>query len=289
MAEQPVATLVPQARRGWRLARRIVFWVLVGLATAVLISSLAILVRTFRGFVDGSPTMENTVKPGQRLFVAVGTGVRRGDVVVLHVPATATGPGNTFVKRVIGLPGDHVACCDARGRVTVNGKPLDETYVHPGDPPSRVTFSVTVGQGKVFVLGDHRNISVDSRTWGPVSERGIVGRVVLVMRGSSFVALRTPRTFVSDGLAPPDSRPDLYLRLALAVPASVAALLILAIVGITSSVIRGRRSRRTFSSQPVSYASSLAAVPADESAQASPADAPAQAAPPADTQAEGAG
>jgi signal peptidase I len=280
MTEDHIPTLVRQARRGGRLARRIVFWLLVFLAVAVLVGSLAIVTRTFRGFVDGSPTMENTVTPGERLLVAVGTGIRRGDVVVLHVPASATGPRSTFVKRVIGLPGDHVACCDARGRVTVNGKPLDETYVYPGDPPSRVTFSVTVGKGKIFVLGDRRNISLDSRTWGPVSESGIVGRVILVLHGHSLVTLRTPRTFVSEGLAPPDNRPDVYLRLVLAVLASVAALVILAIIGITSSVIRGRRSRRYSFSLPGPEVSSLAATPADASSEAAPA---------ADTQAEGAG
>jgi signal peptidase I len=280
MTEEHSPALAAQAGRGWRLARRIVFWLLVGLAAAVFVGSLAILVGMFRGFVDDRPTMENTIEPGQRLFVAVGTGIRRGDVVVLHVPASATGNSNIFVRRVIGLPGDHVACCDSKGRVTVNGKPLDESYVYPGDPPSRVTFSVTVGKGKIFVLGDRRSISLDSRTWGPVSESGVVGRVVLVMHGHSFVVLRTPPTFVADGLAPPDRRPDLYLRLVLAVPASVAALLILAMVGITSSAIRGRRSRRYFSALPDPEVSSPTEPVADASSEAPPA---------ADAQAEGAG
>jgi signal peptidase I len=149
--------------------------------------------------------------------------------------------------------------------VTVDGKPLTETYLYPGDPPSRLTFSVMVGKGKIFVMGDRRNISVDSRTWGPVSESGVVGRVVLVQHGSSFVALRTPRTFISDGLAPPDNRPDVYVRLLLAAAASAAALLILAIIGITSVVIRGRRSRR---------AGSLPAPPTQPAPPAPPTPAP---------------
>src|SRR5215831_9839124 len=73
-------------------------------------------------------------------------------------------PGTDYIKRVIGLPGDHVACCDARGRVTVNGVPLSEqSYVHPGDAPSQVPFSVTVPPGRLWVLGDNRANSDDSR------------------------------------------------------------------------------------------------------------------------------
>jgi len=263
--QQAVTVAVPVRHRG-RLARRIVFWLLVGLATAFLVGSGAIMVGTFRGYVDGSPTMENTIGPTDHLFVSAGSSIRRGDVVVLRVPATAIGPDHTFVKRVIGLPGDHVACCDARGQVTVNGKALNETYLYPGDSPSRLTFSVTVGSGKIFVMGDRRNISVDSRTWGAVSERGIVGRVVLLQHGSSFMALRTPRTFVANGLAPPDSRPDLYIRLALLATGSAIALLILAIIGIASAIVRWARSGRAPSSRPGPLVSSLAATQADPQA-----------------------
>jgi signal peptidase I len=233
-----------RSRRGPRRATRIAFWTLVGLATAVLITSLAIPVLGTRGFTASSPTMEPAISPGQHLLVAVGGGIRRGDVVVLHVPATATGPDSIYVQRVIGLPGDHVACCNAKGRVTVNGKPLNETYLYPGDRPSVVTFSVTLRQGQIWVMGDRRNISLDSRTWGPVGESGVVGRVILVMHGSSLTALRTPQAFVSAGLAPADTRLDSYVRLAFLAAASVAALLILVIVGITSFLLRQRRSRR---------------------------------------------
>jgi signal peptidase I len=239
--------------RGPRRATRIAFWTLVGLATALLITSLAIPVLSTRGFTDSSPTMEPAIGSGQHLLVAVGGGIRRGDVVVLHVPATATGPDSIYVQRVIGLPGDHVACCDANGRVTVNGKPLNETYLYPGDRPSEVTFSVTVHQGQIWVMGDRRNVSLDSRTWGPVRESGVVGRVILVIHGSSFTALRTPQAFVSAGLAPPDTRLDSYVRLAFLAGASLAALLILVIVGITSfllRLLRQRRSRRAYPAGP---------------------------------------
>ena len=248
MVHGDIAGGVPPARRQRRLrsaVTRTAFWVLVGIATALLITSLAMLVLPIHHSVDSSPTMERTISAGDQLFVASGAeGIRRGDIVVLHVPATATGASNTFVKRVIGLPGDRVACCDARGRVTVNGKPLDETYLYPGDPPSRITFSVTLGKGQLWVMGDRRNISVDSRKWGPVSESGVAGRVILVIHGSSFTALKTPQTFVSAGLAPPDTRMDRYLRLIFLAAACLAALVLLTIAAITSALVRGRRSRR---------------------------------------------
>jgi signal peptidase I len=248
MTHGDVAGGLPPARQQRRLRKgvtRTAFWLLVGIATALLITSLAMVVLPIRGFVDSSPTMEHTISAGDHLFVTSGSaGIRRGDIVVLHVPATDTGAGNTFVKRVIGLPGDHVACCDARGRVTVNGKPLDETYLYPGDPPSMMTFSVTLGKGQLWVMGDRRNISIDSRKWGPVSQSGVTGRVILVIHGSSFTALKTPQAFVAAGLAPPDTRVDHYLRLIFLAAACLAALVLLAIVGITSVLVRGRRSRR---------------------------------------------
>jgi signal peptidase I len=214
------------------------------LAAAVLSASIAIPVLTLQPYTEQSPTMDNTVHPGDQMFVVTGSAIRRGDVVVLRVPRKISRTSDIFVKRVIGLPGDRVACCNARGRVTVNGKALNETYLYPGDRPSMVTFSVRLRRGQIWVMGDRRNISLDSRTWGPVPESGVLGRVVLIERGSSFVALRTPQTFVSDGLAPADTRLDFYVRLAIAALASVAALLFLTVFGIARFVARQRRALR---------------------------------------------
>lgn len=251
MTQPDVAIWVPPREQPKRRIGRIVFWVLAGLAVVSLIVSIAIPVMTIQAYTEQSPTMEKAVFPGDRLFVAEGSGIRRGDVIVLRVPARQSRTSGLFIKRVIGLPGDHVACCDARGQITVNGKPLDETYVYPGNRPSLSGFSVTLGRGQIWVMGDHRNISVDSRKWGPVPVSGVVGRVVFAGRGSDFVALRTPWAFVSDGLAPADTRPDLYLRLAFLALASIALLLLLAIVGITRFVIRKRRSRRAAAARPL--------------------------------------
>jgi signal peptidase I len=247
MTQQQATTWAPPEPRPRRRAGRIgriVFWVLVVLAAALLSASIAVPIVTIQPYTEQSPTMENTVHPGDQMFVVTGSAIRRGDVVVLRVPRKDSRTDDVFVKRVIGLPGDHVACCDARGRVTVNGKPLNETYLYPGDRPSVVGFSVTLRRGQIWVMGDRRNISLDSRTWGPVPESGVLGRVVLVHRGSSFVALRSPQTFVSDGLAPADTRLDFYVRLAITAAASVAALLILVVFGIARFVVRQRRARR---------------------------------------------
>jgi signal peptidase I len=251
MAQPDVAIWVRPKEQPRRRIGRIVFWGLVGLAAAALILSIAIPIATIGAYTEQSPTMEKTIFPGDRLFVASGTDIRRGDVVVLRVPARQSRTGSLFIKRVIGLPGDHVACCDAKGQLTVNGKPLDETYVYPGNRPALSRFSVTLGRGQIWVMGDHRNISVDSRKWGPVPVSGVVGRVVFVGRGSDYTALRTPHAFVSDGLAPADTRPDLYLRLAFLAVASIAALLLLTAVGITRFVIRRRGARRVAAARPL--------------------------------------
>ncbi len=149
----------PAPRR--RRAGRIVYWVLFALAVACIIAAFVWIHLAGRGFTNSSTSMENTVRTGSTALVEKGQDVRRGDVIVLDRP------DGDFVRRVIGLPGDRVACCTA-GRVTVDGRPLDESYVYPGDQPSATTFSVTLEPGQLWVLGDHRSIAIDSRMWGPV-------------------------------------------------------------------------------------------------------------------------
>ena len=197
MADTPAP---PRRRR----AGRIVYWVITAIAVAGLVVPLISLRLIARGFTipPGATSMDNTVRPGDTILVAKGRDVRRGDVVVLSAPAGSPGPmrpGETFVRRVIGLPGDHVACCTA-GHITVNGKPLDESYLDPGDQPATSAFSVTLGPGQLWVLGDHRSVAIDSRTWGPVPAAGVVGRVEVVV-GESTV-LRTPQTFIADRSGP---------------------------------------------------------------------------------------
>ena len=175
------------------------------------------------------------------MLAGLGSAVRRGDIIILRLPSgfsTKISTGGDYVRRVIGLPGDRVACCDSRGRVTVDGKPLNETYLYPGDRPSEEPFSVTLGAGQLWVLGDHRSIAIDSRIWGPVPEGELAGRV------EEFPQVQTPQTFVAEGLAPPDGRtPTVLIPLALG-SLAVLALLALTVFGLIRTVIRRRRRRR---------------------------------------------
>ncbi len=245
MTQQDVATWAPPAQSRKRRAGRTVFWVLVGLALVVLAASIATPVFTIQPYLEQSTSMQPTIAPGDQMLAVEGSsGIRRGDIVVLRVPAKVSGTDELFVKRVIALPGDHVACCNAKRQVTVNGKALSENYLYPGNPPSRTRFSAAVRKGEIWVMGDHRNISVDSRRWGQVPLRGVVGRVILVVHGSSFATVRTPLAFVAKGLAPVDTRLGMYIRLAIAAAASLILLLLLAIFGITRFAIRRRRRNR---------------------------------------------
>lgn len=251
MSQPDYATRVPPTMPPKRRTGRIVFWVLFGLAAALLVTGIVIPVVTMTRYSTPSMSMANTILPGDEMFAASGSGIRRGDVVVLHLPVAVTGINGDFVKRVIGLPGDHVACC-AGGHVTVNGKPLDESYLYPGDPPSRTPFSVRLGRGQLWVMGDHRKISSDSQDWGPVPASDVIGRVVLVNHDLKLTALHTPPTFVTDGLAAPgDTRSDVYLALPALAAISALALLVLAITGITRFMIRRRRSPKKLPVPPV--------------------------------------
>ena len=107
-----------------------------------------------------------------------------------------------YIKRVIGLPGDRVACC-TDGKVTVNGVPLDETsYIYPGDAPSFPFKTVTVPPGYLWVMGDHRGDSDDSRYHsgdpggGAIPESEVVGRAFLIIWPPSQMSdLPIPSTF----------------------------------------------------------------------------------------------
>jgi signal peptidase I len=183
---------------------------------------LSLIVKTWlvQAFYIPSVSMENTLLKGDRVIVnklvPSPIDLKHGDIIVFEDPdhwlpaqvpvqrsafasalnSTLTfvgllpsDEGNHLIKRVIGLPGDHVVCCDSNAKISVNGLRLIEPYVFPGDEPSEQSFDITVPPGKVWVMGDHRSESADSRPHdegsggvkGSVSESLIVGRAITVV------------------------------------------------------------------------------------------------------------
>lgn len=143
-----------------------------GLAVAVgcvlFLGGFAWAAVVYQPYTIPTDSMAPTVNPGDRVLAERidGADVRRGDVVVFTDEVWAATP---MVKRVVGVGGDKVACCHKDGRLTVNGTPVDEPYVDQGPaaggkaPASPQEFSATVPQGKIFLLGDERATSLDSR------------------------------------------------------------------------------------------------------------------------------
>jgi signal peptidase I len=160
-----------EGRSRFALVSRIADWLPGGLVSLTLLVCLVflLLLNTFvvQPFQIPSGSMENGLRIGDRVLVnklayRFGAAPRRGDVVVFD--GTGYFGNADYVKRVVGVGGDHVVCCDKEGRIKVNGRSVDEsTFLHPGDSPSTVAFTVDVPDGTLFVLGDHRSDSSDSR------------------------------------------------------------------------------------------------------------------------------
>jgi signal peptidase I len=221
---RPPASLRKQ-RKFWRELVTIV------VAAAV----LTLLVKAFvvQVYRIPSPSMEDTLMVGDRVLVNKLVyhfrGIERGDIVVFSgdgswgpaPPPPSSDPvlrvlddalsavglhsGSTFyIKRVIGLPGDRVACC-TDGKVTVNGVPLNEaSYLFPGSAPGASSFKVTVPPGRIWVLGDNRENSDDSLLHmqdgypfdGTIAENEVVGRAFFIIwPPSQFGDLPIPSTF----------------------------------------------------------------------------------------------
>ncbi|MEV1048523.1 signal peptidase I [Streptomyces sp. NPDC049916] len=123
----------------------------------------------YQPYTVPTASMSPTVNPGDRVLAEriEGSEVRRGDVVVFTDEVWGAAP---MVKRVVGVGGDQVVCCDERGRLTVNDTPVDEPYLHRGPaargeraPASPQDFTAEVPRGQIFLLGDERATSLDSR------------------------------------------------------------------------------------------------------------------------------
>ncbi|MEW2317397.1 signal peptidase I [Streptomyces bauhiniae] len=167
-----------------------------------------LLLSTFvvRPFVIPSGSMERGLRVGDRVLVnklAYRFGARpsRGDVVVFD--GTGYFGHADYVKRVVGVGGDHVVCCDREGRIEVNGRPVDETgFLYPGNSASDVPFDVVVPDGRLFLLGDHRARSSDSRDHlgspggGMVPVDDVVGRADwIVWPYGHWTRIERPRAY----------------------------------------------------------------------------------------------
>ena len=196
------------AKKALPLWQEVLLLLVTALVLAVVVKSLLV-----QAFYIPSGSMETTLDKDDRILVqkvSYWTGdVERGEIVVFDDPGQWLGPeegreasnllqeglsliglyptGGHLVKRVIGVGGDHVVCCDSDGRLEINGQPVEEDYLRRGVAPSDTKFDVTVPPGELWVMGDNRDNSSDSRAHlgapgsGFVSTDDVVGKVWTVV------------------------------------------------------------------------------------------------------------
>ncbi|MGH3205338.1 MAG: signal peptidase I [Streptosporangiaceae bacterium] len=239
----------PPSGRRRRKRKQRSFWRELPILIAVALL-LAVVIKTFaiQAFWIPSGSMENTLEINDRVLVNKIVyhirDIHRGDIVVFNGdgswdpgPIPSNGnifqqfgagfasmfgfghPGDILIKRVIGIPGDRVACCDAQGQLTVNGVPLTEqSYLYPGSAPSLARFNIVVQPGRLWVMGDNRLYSEDSRDHmgdpggGTVPESAVIGRAfIIIWPLSRWRILPIPATFTqkalndSDAAGPPSA------------------------------------------------------------------------------------
>ena len=188
----------------------------------IVVSALivSIVVKTFllHFFYIPTGSMENTLQIGDRIavnkFGALFSEVKRGEVVVFGDPDNWLGqaqqsndpkpialiksglitvgvlpdPAKQYlIKRVIGVGGDKVTCCDANEKLQVNGVSIDEPYIYSGDKPSETKFNIDVPEGFLWVMGDHRAASADSRYQPESANNGLVPLSKVVGRATFIV------------------------------------------------------------------------------------------------------
>ncbi|MBG0739124.1 signal peptidase I [Paeniglutamicibacter antarcticus] len=190
-------------------------WRFVVLAVVLVIAGSAVIRSCWLDvYYIPSESMEPYLVTGDRVLVSRtdynSTTIVRGDVVVfdgrgsfaplnsgqgpvadavhtIGVWLGVAGSDTVYVKRVIGVGGDHVKCCAVDGRLEVNGVPRDEPYLYPGDAASTSAFDVVVPEGKLWLMGDHRSVSADSRSLlgapggGMVSVDKVIGRPLRIL------------------------------------------------------------------------------------------------------------
>jgi signal peptidase I len=283
----------PPTRRARKRPRRrsaLVELLVLGVIAVV----LALIIKTYaiQAFFIPSASMENTLDIGDRVLINKLVydfrGIHRGDIIVFdgngswdfNPPSSPnifsrfvndlegivgiSHDSSIYIKRVIGLPGDHVVCCNASGQITVNGVPLSEkSYLYPGNQPSAQPFNITVPSGRLWVMGDHRAVSYDSRghmgdpDGGTIPESAVLGRAfVIIWPPSRWGILNIPVTFEQPQLNSPPASSSAALAAAMdngtplqsAGTAPVAALpLALGFTGAVPLTWLQRRARRRLS------------------------------------------
>ncbi|MER5650345.1 signal peptidase I [Streptosporangium sp. NPDC002524] len=194
MTVEPEADKKEKSGKGGGL-RESLFLLVCGVGVALLLQAFV-----FQSFWIPSESMQNTLLVGDRVVVNKLHGdSERGDIVVFR------GWNNEdTIKRVIAVGGDTVKCCDAKQRITVNGVPIEESsYLFSGDFPSGEPFEKVVPEGRLWVMGDHRTASADSRAHeerlgeGSIPESDVIGRAVAIYWPFSRAAvLSRPETFL---------------------------------------------------------------------------------------------
>jgi signal peptidase I len=168
-----VVPVAPPTRRG--LSTGAVVGIVGGAVALVLVAVAVVVALVLSGsdtitLTQGGVSMEPTIRAGQRVSATTvdrgGYRPKRGDIVVFAAPGEwlADAGDRKLLKRVIALPGERVACCDANGRWTIDGAPLDEPYVKAGGTTATRPVDVVVPGGRLWVMGDNRASSNDSST-----------------------------------------------------------------------------------------------------------------------------